>query len=129
MKNCAGVCDEHGILLIVDEVQSGMGRTEKMFALEHYGVKADIVCIAKGIASGLPLGVRRARRLDGLETGRACLNLRRESGGHRGGFEETIELLERELVANSAEVGAYLKAWFGKLMNKYDCIGDGAAWV
>ena len=51
------ICDEHGILLIVDEVQSGMGRTGKMFALDHYGVKADIVCIAKGIASGLPLGL------------------------------------------------------------------------
>jgi 4-aminobutyrate aminotransferase len=55
------ICDQHGILLIVDEVQSGMGRTGKMFACEHYGVKPDIICIAKGIASGLPLGVCVAR--------------------------------------------------------------------
>src|ERR1051326_5180467 len=47
------ICDEHGILLVVDEVQSGMGRTGKMFASEHYGVQPDIVCIAKGIGSGL----------------------------------------------------------------------------
>ena len=52
---------EHGILLVVDEVQSGMGRTGKMFASDHFGSKADIVNIAKGIASGLPLGVTCAR--------------------------------------------------------------------
>ena len=50
------LCDKHGILLVVDEVQSGMGRTGKMFAVEHYGVEPDIVCMAKGIASGMPLG-------------------------------------------------------------------------
>ena len=52
---------KHGILLIADEVQSGMGRTGKMFAIEHFGVEPDIVTIAKGIASGLPLGVTTAR--------------------------------------------------------------------
>ncbi|MBX9622447.1 MAG: aminotransferase class III-fold pyridoxal phosphate-dependent enzyme, partial [Gemmataceae bacterium] len=50
------LCDRHNILLVVDEVQSGMGRTGKMFAVEHYGVEPDIVCSAKGIASGMPLG-------------------------------------------------------------------------
>jgi 4-aminobutyrate aminotransferase len=49
------ICDEHGILMIVDEVQSGMGRTGKLFAIEHFGVKPDIITTAKGIASGLPL--------------------------------------------------------------------------
>src|ERR1700722_5119974 len=49
------LCDKHGILLVVDEVQSGMGRTGKMFAVEHYGVEPDIICSAKGIASGMPL--------------------------------------------------------------------------
>src|SRR5438067_4290849 len=55
------ICDEHGILLVVDEVQSGMGRTGKMFATEYSGVEPDIICIAKGIASGLPLGACVAR--------------------------------------------------------------------
>src|ERR687884_2116082 len=50
------ICDEHGILLIVDEVQSGMGRTGKMFACDHYDLKPDVICIAKGIGSGLPIG-------------------------------------------------------------------------
>ena len=55
-RRCGELCDQHGILLVVDEVQSGMGRTGKMFAVEHYGVEPDIICLAKGIASGMPLG-------------------------------------------------------------------------
>jgi len=118
------ICDAHGILLIADEVQSGMGRTGKMFALEHYGVKADIVCIAKGIASGLPLGACVARA--------DLMNWK--PGAHASTFGgnpvaiaaalKTIELLERDLVANSAKVGAYLKRGLEKLMSKYDRIGD-----
>lgn len=124
LKGLRRICDEHGIMLIVDEVQSGMGRTGKMFACEHYGVQADIVCIAKGIASGLPIGacVARADLMDW------------KPGAHASTFGgnpvciasalKTIELLERELVANSAEVGAYLKRGLEKLMSKYECIGD-----
>jgi 4-aminobutyrate aminotransferase len=56
------LCDEHGILLVFDEVQSGMGRTGKMFAAEHFGVAPDVVLLAKGIASGMPLGAMMARR-------------------------------------------------------------------
>src|SRR5258705_281315 len=124
MQELRRICDEHGILLIVDEVQSGMGRTGKMFALEHYGVKADIVCIAKGIASGLPLGACVARA--------DLMNWK--PGAHASTFGgnpvaiaaalKTIELLQRELVANSAEVGAYLKRGLEKLMSKDDFIGD-----
>ncbi|MFN2576761.1 MAG: acetyl ornithine aminotransferase family protein [Pyrinomonadaceae bacterium] len=118
------ICDEHGILLIVDEVQSGMGRTGKMFAMDHYGVKADIVCIAKGIASGLPLGlcVARADLMDWKPGAHAST-----FGGNPVAIAaalKTIELLQRELVANSAEVGAYLKRGLEKLMSKHDCIGD-----
>jgi 4-aminobutyrate aminotransferase len=55
------ICDEHGVLLVFDEIQSGMGRTGKMFACEHWGVVPDILCMAKGIANGLPLGAIIAR--------------------------------------------------------------------
>src|SRR5947208_3019921 len=118
------ICDEHGILLIADEVQGGMGRTGKMFALEHYGVKADIVCIAKGIASGLPLGVcvARADLMDWKPGAHAST-----FGGNPVAIAaalKTIDLLERELVANAAEVGAYLKRGLEKVMGKHDCIGD-----
>src|SRR5438132_8885288 len=124
LKELRRICDEHGILLIADEVQSGMGRTGKMFALDHYGVKADIVCIAKGIASGLPLGlcVARADLMDWKPGAHAST-----FGGNPVAIAaalKTIELLQRELVANSAEVGAYLKRGLEKLMSKYDCIGD-----
>ncbi|HVF27279.1 MAG TPA: aminotransferase class III-fold pyridoxal phosphate-dependent enzyme, partial [Pyrinomonadaceae bacterium] len=115
---------EHGILLIVDEVQSGMGRTGKMFASEHYDLKPDIVCIAKGIASGLPIGacVARADLMDWKPGAHAST-----FGGNPVAIAaalKTIELLERELVANSAEVGDYLQAGLRKLMAKHDSIGD-----
>ena len=124
LKELRRICDENGILLIVDEVQSGMGRTGKMFALEHYGVKADIVCIAKGIASGLPLGacVSRADLMDWKPGAHAST-----FGGNPVAIAAavtTIELLQNELIANSADVGAYLKRGLEKLAGKYDCIGD-----
>ena len=118
------ICDQHGIMLIVDEVQSGMGRTGKMFASDHFDLKPDIVCLAKGIGSGLPIGVcvARANLMDW------------KPGAHASTFGgnpvciaaalKTIELLERGLVRNSAEVGSYLKAELEKLMRKYECIGD-----
>jgi 4-aminobutyrate aminotransferase len=118
------ICDEHGILLIVDEVQSGMGRTGKMFACDHHELKPDIICLAKGIASGLPIGVTVARA-DLMDW---------KPGAHASTFGgnpvciasalKTIELLERELVANSAVVGKYLEDGLRKLMAKHDCIGD-----
>jgi 4-aminobutyrate aminotransferase len=118
------ICDEHGILLIVDEVQSGMGRTGKMFACDHYGLKPDIITLAKGIASGMPMGacVARADLMDWKPGAHAST-----FGGNPVAIAsalKTIELLERELVANSAEVGAYLQAGLRRLMDKHDCIGD-----
>src|SRR5260370_3978953 len=118
------ICDRHGILLRFDEVQSAVGRTGKMFAAEHYDAKADIVCIAKGIASGLPLCacVARADVMDWKPGAHAST-----FGGNPVAIAaalKTIELLERELFANAAEVGAYLKHCLEKLMSNQDCIGD-----
>jgi len=124
LKGLRRICDEYGILLIVDEVQSGMGRTGKMFACEHYDVQPDIVCIAKGIGSGLPIGVCVARA-DLMDW---------KPGAHASTFGgnpvciaaalKTIELLQNGLIENSADVGAYLKAGLERLQKKYDCIGD-----
>ncbi|MGB9181199.1 MAG: acetyl ornithine aminotransferase family protein [Pyrinomonadaceae bacterium] len=118
------ICDEHGIMLIVDEVQSGMGRTGKMFASDHYELKPDIMCLAKGIASGLPCGatVARADLMDWKPGAHAST-----FGGNPVALAaalKTIELLEGGLVANAAEVGAYLQEGLRKLMQKHDCIGD-----
>ncbi|MBV9209949.1 MAG: acetyl ornithine aminotransferase family protein, partial [Acidobacteria bacterium] len=118
------ICDEHGILLIVDEVQSGMGRTGKMFACDHYDLKPDVICLAKGIGSGLPIGVTVARA--------DLMNWK--PGAHASTFGgnpvciasalKTIELLEGGLVENSARVGKHLEDGLRKLMAKHDCIGD-----
>jgi 4-aminobutyrate aminotransferase len=114
----------HGILLVADEVQSGMGRTGRMFAIEHSGVEPDIVAIAKGIASGLPLGVAAARA--DLMTW--------PPGAHASTFGgnpvacaaalETIRLLKEGLVANAADVGAHLLSGMRALMEKHRLIGD-----
>lgn len=124
LKGLRRICDEHGILLVFDEVQSGMGRTGKMFACEHDEVQPDVICIAKGIASGLPLGacVARADLMDWKKGAHAST-----FGGNPVAIAaamKTIELLERELVANAAEVGDYLKRGLKKLMAKHECIGD-----
>jgi 4-aminobutyrate aminotransferase len=118
------ICDENGILLIVDEVQSGFGRTGKMFACEHYDLRPDIITLAKGIASGVPMGacVARAGLMDWKPGAHAST-----FGGNPVALAaslKTIELLERGLVANSADVGAYLKDGLSRLAQKYDCIGD-----
>jgi 4-aminobutyrate aminotransferase len=118
------ICDKHGILLIVDEVQSGMGRTGKMFASDHYDLKPDIICLAKGIASGLPLAacVARADLMNWTPGAHAST-----FGGNPVAIAaalKTIELLEKELVANSAKVGGYLQNKLRGLMQKYECIGD-----
>jgi 4-aminobutyrate aminotransferase len=115
---------KHGILFIADEVQSGMGRTGKMFAIEHSGVEPDIVATAKGIASGMPLGVSSARA-DLMTWPR---------GAHASTFGgnpvscaaalATLKLLKEELIANAAEVGGHLKARIEALADRHRLIGD-----
>jgi len=114
----------HGILLAVDEVQSGMGRTGRMFAIEHAGVEPDLIAVAKGIASGMPLGVAVAR---------ASL-MSWPPGSHASTFGGnpvscaaalvTIKLLKDRLMANAADVGAHLMAGLKALMDKHPLIGD-----
>jgi 4-aminobutyrate aminotransferase len=115
---------KHGILLIADEVQSGMGRSGRMFAMEHSGVEPDIVTMAKGIASGLPLGVTTAR----------AEIMSWPPGTHASTFGgnpvacaaslATLRLLREALIKNSATVGEYLMAGAKELMNKHRLIGD-----
>jgi 4-aminobutyrate aminotransferase len=102
------LCDQHGILLIVDEVQSGMGRTGKWWAIEHFGVEPDIVCAAKGIASGMPLGAMIARKSIVTWMKGAHGNT---FGGNPiacGAALATIDLLENGYMQNATRVGEYL---------------------
>ncbi len=116
--------NKYGILYVADEVQSGMGRTGKMFAMEHFGVDADMMALAKGIASGMPLGALVARS-DIMDW---------EAGSHASTFGgnpiscraamTTIELLENGLMKNAAEQGDYLIAGLRKMQKSHECMGD-----
>lgn len=115
---------EHGILYVVDEVQSGMGRTGKMFAIEHFGVEPDIIAVAKGIASGLPLGamIASADIMDWAHGSHAST-----FGGNPVACEAaltTIDLLEGGLTANAAGVGAYLLERLRQMETEHPLIGD-----
>jgi 4-aminobutyrate aminotransferase len=118
------IAKKYGILYVADEVQSGMGRTGKMFAMEHFEVAPDIIALAKGIASGLPLGAMVARA--------DIMNW--EAGSHASTFGgnpisceaalATIELLEEELMANASERGDQLMVGLAELQKSIECIGD-----
>ena len=119
------LCDRHGILLIFDEVQSGIGRSGRMFASQHWGVTPDIMTLAKGLGSGLPIGliVARRRHMEKWKPG--------AHGNTYGGNPlccaaalATLELVEKEYAANAAQVGEYFLARLRELQKRFECIGD-----
>ncbi len=118
------LCDKHDILLIVDEVQCGMGRTGKWWAIEHFGVEPDIVTAAKGIASGMPLGACIARR--------EIMDWEKGSHGNTFGGNPiscaaslaTIDLVEHEYMQNAAEVGQYTLDALAEIQSRHPSIGD-----
>lgn len=118
------VCDKYGILLIADEVQSGMGRTGKWWAIEHFGVEPDMITTAKGIASGMPLGACIARK--------SVMTWKPGAHGNTYGGNPvscaaalaTIDLLEKEYMQNAAEVGAYAQDALKDIMSRHPSIGD-----
>jgi 4-aminobutyrate aminotransferase len=120
------LCNKYKALLILDEIQSGIGRTGKWFAAEHFGVKPDILCMAKGIASGFPLGAIAAP---------AKIMKKWSPGAHGGTFGgnpvccaaaiATLEVIQKgKLLQNAARLGNYLKQALQKLQVKYPMIKD-----
>ncbi|MCI4337207.1 MAG: aminotransferase class III-fold pyridoxal phosphate-dependent enzyme, partial [Thermoplasmata archaeon] len=119
------ILDEHEILLIDDEVQAGIGRTGAWFGIEHHGVVPDIVTIAKGLGSGLPIGAAVFRKeLDYTYQGAHSNTF----GGNLvavAGALATLDVIEREkLRENAAVQGDYLKKRLTELMDKHEEIGD-----
>ncbi len=118
------IAKNYGILYVVDEVQSGMGRTGKMFAIDHFDVVPDIIALAKGIASGMPLGALIAMA-DIMDW---------EAGSHASTFGgnpvscraalATIDLLEKELIANADVQGRRLEQGLRQMQEEHECIGD-----
>lgn len=118
------LCEKHGILFVADEVQSGIGRTGKMFAMEHWDVVPDMICLAKGIASGMPLGVMVARR--SLMTW--------PPGAHANTFGgnpiscaaalTTLALVQHQFASNAASVGALMLAKLRSMQEQHPTMGD-----
>lgn len=124
LRRLRDLTSAHGMLLVADEVQSGMGRTGRMFAIEFSGARPDAIAIAKGIASGLPLGVAVAREAI----------MAWPPGAHASTFGgnpvscaaalATLKLLRDTLIANAAAVGDYLNGGLSGLADKHPLIGD-----
>ncbi len=118
------ICDQNGILLVVDEVQSGAGRSGKWWAIEHTGVEPDIITIAKGIASGMPLGIMLARAeiMDWIPGSHAST-----FGGNPVCIEAalaTMDILEREAIHNAEVVGAYIMKRISPWVKTHSMVGD-----
>jgi 4-aminobutyrate aminotransferase len=124
LADLRALCDRYGILLVADEVQSGIGRTGRMFACEHEEVEPDILLTAKGLGSGMPIGAMVARET--ITTW--------EAGSHGSTFGGnpvccaaalvTLDLVENGLMANAAQMGERLLAGACRLMTKHPIIGD-----
>ena len=125
LQGLRDLCDRHGILLIFDEVQSGIGRTGRMFASQHWGVAPDIMTLAKGLGSGLPIGMTVACR-------RHMEKWKRGAHGNTFGGNPvscaaalaTLDLVEQEYAANAASVGEYFMERLRELQNRFGCIGE-----
>lgn len=119
------LCDRYGILLIADEIQSGVGRTGRWWAIQHWGVEPDIVCIAKGIASGVPLGLMAARH---------SLIKKWPPGAHGNTYGgnpiacqaalATLDLVENGFMQNAAQMGEFLLDALAEMQMRHPSIGD-----
>lgn len=124
LRGLRSLCDEHGIILVFDEVQTGAGRTGKMWAAEHTGVEPDVLLSAKGLGSGMPIGAIIAKESV----------MKWEPGSHGSTFGgnpvccaaalATLDLLESRLMENARVMGEHLLAGLKELQHRYDVIGD-----
>jgi 4-aminobutyrate aminotransferase len=124
LRELRAICDRHGILLVADEVQCGCGRTGKWWAIEHSGVEPDIVCTAKGIASGLPLGIcmTRAEIMDWVPGSHAST-----FGGNPVSIAAalvTMDIIEREGLRNAATIGEFMLERVRGWKQSHATVGD-----
>jgi 4-aminobutyrate aminotransferase len=124
LRELRAICNRHGILLVVDEVQCGAGRTGKWWAIEHSGVEPDIVCMAKGIASGMPLGIcmSRAEIMDWVPGSHAST-----FGGNPVSIAAalaTMDIIETEAMENAARVGELMLERLRPWTRTHPLVGD-----
>jgi 4-aminobutyrate aminotransferase len=122
------LCDEHGIILVADEIQSGMGRTGKMFAMEHFGIDPDLTCVGKSIGGGLPISgiVGKADIIDNIPPG----GLGGTFGGNPMACAAALAVMDafesENLLEKGLETGKLIDQYLNKMAtrNSFDCIGD-----
>ncbi|HSY05168.1 MAG TPA: 4-aminobutyrate--2-oxoglutarate transaminase [Steroidobacteraceae bacterium] len=126
LRRLRGLCDTHGIVLIVDEIQSGFGRTGRMFAVEHSGIEPDLITIAKSVAGGLPLSA---------VTGKADIMDAPAAGGLGGTFAGSplacaaglavLEVMrEEQLLTRAQEIGRFMSSRLKGLQVRFSCVGE-----
>lgn len=126
LKEIRKLCDQHGIVMIADEIQTGFARTGKMFAVDHAGIEVDLMTVAKGLAGGFPLSgvIGKADIMDSVEPGGL--------GGTFGGSpigcaagHAVLDIIEKEnLCEKAVEIGTQVRKWAEKLQGETSCVGD-----
>lgn len=126
LRALRALCDQHGILLIADEVQTGFGRTGKMFAIEHAGIEADLITVAKSLGGGLPISgvIGKASIMDSVPPG----GLGATYGGPPVGCAAGLAVLDviegEKLCERAGAIGKRILAWGDKLQRSTDCVGE-----
>ncbi len=120
------ICDRHGAMLIVDEVQTGVGRTGKMFAVEHWNVVPDIICMAKALGGGLPLGavLAKAELMDAWPPAAHGTTFGGNPIACRAGLATLKVIQENDLMAHAEEIGSYIQDRFRQAQKELPIIGD-----
>lgn len=126
LKNIRDLCDKYDIVLIFDEIQSGLGRTGKMWACEHWNVKPDVMCLAKGIAGGVPMGITlfKPKILDCIKVGEHSSTFAGNPLACAAGIATIESLIEDKLVENSFNMGKIFKEGLLNLKDKHKIIRD-----
>jgi 4-aminobutyrate aminotransferase / (S)-3-amino-2-methylpropionate transaminase / 5-aminovalerate transaminase len=126
LRALRALCDQHGILLIADEVQTGFGRTGKMFAIEHAGIEADLITVAKSLGGGLPISgvIGKASIMDSVPPGGLGATYGGPPVGCAAGLA-VLDVIESEnLCERAVDIGKRILAWGDKLQRSTDCVGQ-----
>ncbi len=126
LKEIRNICNENDLVLIFDEIQSGLGRTGKMWAGQHWDVEPDIMCLAKGIAGGVPMGitVMRSEILDCLKVGEHSSTFAGNPLACAAGSATIDSIIEDKLVTNSEKMGSIFKSGLLKIKEKYKIVRE-----
>ncbi|MGI9237668.1 MAG: 4-aminobutyrate--2-oxoglutarate transaminase [Woeseiaceae bacterium] len=126
LKTLREICDDHGIVMVADEIQTGFGRTGKLFAVEHAGIEPDIVTVAKSLAGGFPLSgvIGKAEIMDSVEPGGLGGTYAGSPMGCAAGLA-VLDIIEQENLCDAADaIGVQIERWAERLQSATTCIGD-----